>query len=259
MGEVLLLAGILSLLSFVILCIRQVDFCIIWLLLALFFGAWGGYLFYRKRNPAGFHLPGFFILVFLIIFLCVLASFLYVEGGIISAMYQKPKQVPEYVIVLGAQVKKRVPSKALELRLKKTEEYLKANPKTIAVLSGGQGSGEEISEADCMYEWLLAAGIEDERLLLEDQSTTTKENLEFSARMIERSRKARGKKEKNPKECKVALISNNFHIFRAVKLAEKQGYTNVFGIPAPGDLKLQIHYMVREYFAILQAVVKGDI
>lgn len=258
MWKVLLFAGILCLLSFVILCLKKVDFCIIWLLLAVLFICWGGYLVYRMKNPAGFRLPGFFIFLFVLCLVTGAGAFCYVEGQIIAAMHQKIEKSPEYVIVLGAQVKKRKASKALKLRLKKAAEFLKENPGTIAILSGGQGDGEEISEAACMYEWMLEAGVDDDRLLLEDMSTTTKENLEYSAAVIERSLKLRGE-QKNGKECSVGLISNNFHVYRAVKLAKKQGYTEVYGIAAPGDYKLQIHYMVREFFAILQAKIKGDI
>ncbi len=259
MAEVLLLAGILCLLSFVILCLKKVDFCIIWLLLAILSGGCGGYLVYRHKNPAGYHLPGFFITGFTVVMAILAVSFLIVQLLIINGMTHKVEEIPEYVIVLGAQVKKRVPSKALSLRLKKAAEFLKEHKEVRAILSGGQGDGEEISEAACMYQYLLDAGIEDERLYLEDMSTTTKENLQLSAAVIKRSRKLRKMETVDGKECCVGLISNNFHIYRAIRLAKKLGYKDVHGIPAASDWKLQIHYMVREYFAIIKAFIKRDI
>lgn len=93
------------------------------------------------------------------------------------------RKVPEnldYLIVLGAHVNGTRLSRALRFRVEKAEEYLRENPRTLAVLSGGRGVDEKISEAKAMADYLLAHGIERERLLLEERSVSTAENLRFS-------------------------------------------------------------------------------
>ena len=74
----------------------------------------------------------------------------------------------------------------------------------------------------------------------------TSENLDYTGKLIDR-------------EKKVGLVTNNFHIYRALKMAKKQGYTNVSGLAAPSDPLYQIHYLVREFFAMIKAVARGDI
>lgn len=257
--------GILCLFYFLVLFVKRVDFAVIWLLAAVFFLVIGGYMAYRACHPEGFRLPAVFAAAVGIILAIGLAVFAVVESNIIKAMFTKPEPDLEYVIVLGAQVKGEVPSKALRKRLQAAEKYLRENPQTKAVLSGGKGDGEDISEAECMYRYLSAAGIGDERLLLEDRSTTTMENLRFSAGVIDGDQKNSvsedaGTKEKSPAmESRVGLLSNNFHVYRAMLLGKKMGYRDLYGIAAGSDYKLQIHYMVREFFALVKEKMMGNI
>ena len=132
------------------------------------------------------------------------------------------------------------PSKALKDRVLTAAEYLRENPETKAVLSGGQGRGEEISEAVCMRRLLIREGISEERLILEEHSTTTMENLTFSQCFLNRERE------------KVGLVTSNFHVYRSVYIGKKTGYKNVYGIGAPARTILLLHYMVRECFALLR-------
>lgn len=144
-------------------------------------------------------------------------------------------------------VKGDVPSKALELRLKAALKYARENEDTILVLSGGQGFGEDITEAECMENYLTAHGISRERLVLEEKSTNTKENLKFSDALTGCSQKNTG------------ILSNNFHVYRAVKIAEKAGYEHPYGIAAPSDPIMQVHYVVREAAALIKAKIYGNI
>lgn len=257
MSGILFAAGSISLLYFLILAWKHVDFCIIWLLGAAVLYVWGGYLRYRSLHPDGFSVPVWMSVILSVVLAVGILSFSVTEGKIIHGMTSEPEEELDYLIVLGAQVKKTVPSKALVLRLQKACEYLKEHSQTKAVLSGGQGSGEEIAEAECMYRYLTEHGIPEERLLKEECSTTTRENLMYSARVLADSRQE--VTTETVLGSKIGLVSNNFHIYRALLLAEKFGYRKVYGVPAASDWKLQIHYMVREYFAVLKAKIRGDI
>lgn len=257
MSGILFAAGSSCLLYFLILVLKHVDFCVIWLLGATALYIWGGYLRYRGIHPDGFSVPMWFSVILGVVLAVGILSFSVTEGKIIHGMTSEPEEELDYLIVLGAQVKKTVPSKALGLRLQKACEYLKEHSQTKAVLSGGQGSGEEIAEAECMYRYLTEHGIPEERLLKEECSTTTRENLMYSARVLADSRQE--VTTETVLGSKIGLVSNNFHIYRALLLAEKFGYRKVYGVPAASDWKLQIHYMVREYFAVLKAKIRGDI
>lgn len=145
----------------------------------------------------------------------------------------------EYLIVLGAHINGTEPSRALQNRLNTAMEYLEKNPKTLVVVSGGKGSDEDISEAEAMGKYLICRGIAAERIILEDQSTNTVENLKFTAKLIS-------------KEAKIGIVTNDFHIYRSLKLAKKQGYTSVCGISAPSVPLYQPYYVLREILAMIK-------
>jgi len=144
------------------------------------------------------------------------------------------------VIVLGCKAYGERPSITLEERLKAAIKYLNANPESACIVSGGQGADETISEAECMYRYLTNNGIAPERIYKEDQSTTTRENLAFSYGII---------KEHKLNET-IAIATNNFHEYRAGKIAESIGleYGAASGKTA---LWLLPTYYARELFAIV--------
>lgn len=240
----LIVIGILCLLYFIFALLVGMDFSLIWLAGAVFFaaaGAAGKYLSARDL-----HLPLLLKVGGGIGLGIILVVFLVIEAMIVGGMFQNGQKNLDYIIVLGAQVRGTVPSKALANRIGKAEEYLKANPRTKAVLSGGQGPGEDISEAQVMYDYLTRSGIEAERLIKEDRSTSTQENLEFSAAFI-------------GKQARTGLLSQNFHIYRAVQLAEHQGYEDICGIAAKSEIIYQPHYMLREFFAVIKEKLVGNL
>ena len=121
---------------------------------------------------------------------CVLLAFvaslsLVIEAGVVSGMGAKGEDGLDYIVVLGAHLRGDRPSNALLWRIDAAEDYLRANPDTRAVLSGGQGADELISEAQCMYNVLTARGIDGARLLLEDRSRDTNENIRNSLALME--------------------------------------------------------------------------
>lgn len=182
------------------------------LLLGLIFWQWEGFLQLLKWLWA--RLWGRILLLVsgvgaaaLLILLLVLCSL------VVSGMRQSPKRDCPTLVVLGCQVRGSTPSLLLYYRIEAAADYMKAHPETVAVLSGGQGPGERISEAQCMYEGLVRRGIDPSRLYLEDASTVTKENLEFSTRLMERE----------GLQGPVCIVSNSFHVYRAMEMAKDQG------------------------------------
>ena len=152
------------------------------------------------------------------------------------------------VIVLGAGVNGTVPSLALSTRIDAAEEYLSRHPQTPAVLSGGQGPGEEITEARAMYDALTARGIDGGRLMLEERSTSTAENFAYSAALL----REEGFDTENGT---FAVVTNDFHCVRAQLLARRTGL-NAFCVPAELPLAgLGANYYVREAFAMVKTVL----
>ncbi|MGN1006962.1 MAG: YdcF family protein [Aristaeellaceae bacterium] len=181
-----------------------------------------------------------------VLFCLALAFFLSVEGVILCGGMMQPEPGLDYIVVLGAKVNGTVPSGSLRNRIQVGVEYLRDNPETIAVLSGGQGSDEDISEARCMYENMVAAGIDPARLSLEEQSTDTAENLRFSRALI-------------PEGASVGIVTNNFHIFRALALARNQGWEDVHGVPVATTMFSLPHYLMREFVGMVYETVRGNL
>lgn len=144
-----------------------------------------------------------------------------------------------YLIVLGAQVRGTRITNSLQRRLDAAIAYKKRYPKVLVIVSGGQGEDEEISEACAMARYLQEHQIRSEEILQEDQSKTIRENLQFSAQYV------------SDLQDPVGIVTNNFHVFRALLLARREGYENVVGIAVGCNQVLFLHYLVREIFAVI--------
>ena len=165
-----------------------------------------------------------------------IVSFVLVEGCVISQMHAKGKAELDYIIVLGAQVRENGPSPVLKYRLDKAVEYLEENPDTICIVSGGQGSNEPWSEAEGMARYLQEKGIDTARILPEDKSQTTEQNITNSKKLMKEG-------------ASVGIVTNNFHVFRALQIAKKYGLSDVCGIAADSTPKYLPNNMLREFFA----------
>lgn len=176
-----------------------------------------------------------------------IAAFLTVEGFVFSGAFQKPPEGLDAIIVLGARVDETGPSGSLRERIAAAEKYLTDNPGTICIASGGQGEDEPMSEAQCIRDYLIAAGIDPERILLEDRSTSTEENLRYSLPMLPENVKT------------VGIVTNDFHVFRALLLAQKNGGFLFSGVPARSSVFGFIHYAMREFFTLSVSLVRGYI
>jgi len=176
-----------------------------------------------------------------------LVVFCLVEGMILSGFGASAAPGADYMVVLGAQWKTSGPSEVLRRRLDRAVLYLKESPETIVIVSGGQGGNEPISEAAGMKGYLIDAGIEEARILAEDESANTYENLVFSGRLLDKGND------------RVVLVTNNFHVFRATKIAEKQGYAHVEGLAASSVAGFLPNNLLREFLGVLKDFVVGNL
>lgn len=146
----------------------------------------------------------------------------------------------DYVVVLGAGVNGESPSLSMLDRLRAAREYLESHPDAVAVLSGGQGPGETITEAEAMYRWLTGHGVDGGRLILEERAASTLENLENSFALIP-----------NAETASVAVLSSEYHLYRAEYLAGTLGHS-VGGVPAETSLPvLKANYFLREALGLI--------
>ena len=174
--------------------------------------------------------------------LCLLLAAMAVTLGLIlKAAQGDPDQDCDYVLVLGAGVDGTAPSRSLLERLEATEAYLRVHPEAACVVSGGRGRGEDISEAECMYRWLTENGVDPGRIILENRASTTAENISFTLELL---------KKEGVIPRKLAIVSSEYHLFRAKMTARRLGVEAV-GIPAKtGLLPLKLTYFFREIFGV---------
>lgn len=149
---------------------------------------------------------------------------------------------PDYIVVLGAQVRGDEPSRSMSDRVAAAAEYMADHPDTVCIVSGGQGPGENRTEAACMQEMLVAVGIDPQRTWLEERATNTAENIAFSLDLIEARTGYR------PGE--LGIVSSEYHLRRAELVAGRQGCEGI-GIAASTSLPLmKLNYFIREAFGI---------
>lgn len=187
------------------------------------------------------------------IFTCVLCIGLLVVGVteciIIEASFGDPKQHCDYMVVLGAGVHGDQPSLSLQNRIDAAFDYLTDHPDVTAILSGGQGEGENLTEAQCMFDHLTAMGIDESRLIMEENATSTWENLNFSLDLIEEKTGTR--------PAKLGVLSSEYHLFRASLFANACNVEFV-GIPAKTTkLSLRINYFMREVAGVWHYLLLG--
>lgn len=180
------------------------------------------------------------------------AAFAAMEALVISgARTDERAEEAECVIILGAGVNGTEPSLMLSSRLRAALDFIADKPDIPIICSGGQGPGEEISEADCMAEWLIAHGVDGARIHREDRSTSTKENFAFSYALMEELGIDAADN--------FAFVTNDYHVYRAGRIA---GGDNACGVAATLPRSayydgLQLNYYVREAFALGWLLLNG--
>lgn len=147
------------------------------------------------------------------------------------------------VIVLGCKVNGERPSLSLLYRMDAALTYLEQNPDSLCIVTGSQGKDEVVTEASVMYRWFLDQGIAEDHLFAEEEATDTQENLQFSKEILE---------ERGPADSKVVVVTNDFHMYRALRVAKSLGM-DAAGISAKTPWWLYPTYVVREMYAILES------
>lgn len=231
-----------------------------------------------------------------ILFVLIMVLFLSVAVLMVRGAYHTPKAIAESVsdgssgtssritsgadvtvILLGCGVRGERPTRMLRQRIETARVYLANAVYAKAILSGGKGDRENISEALCAYRYLtdpvLARKdrkfyeqackrqgvtvsaevplIRRERLFIEDQSVDTEENMAFSKKIME---------EKDLLRPVTVLVTQNFHEYRSQCLARSAGLTSkIYGQPAKTDWWMLPTYATREYIAVWKEVIlTGD-
>ena len=180
-------------------------------------------------------------LVCILLAICLL-YFIIVEIPIVRASSGDADFEADYIIVLGALVRGETPSLSMVERTQAALDYMNAHPDTLVIVSGGQGDMEDISEAEAMYKWLVDNGADADRILLEDKSTSTRENLENSFKII---------RDRSDDPAKAtAIVTSEYHIYRAKLIGRTLG-VELGGISAHTTyLSVRLNYFIREAFGV---------
>ena len=160
--------------------------------------------------------------------------FLIIEGIIIHDAVSPTGENADYVIVLGARVRKDGPTVDFKARIEAAYRYAHDNERVMIITTGGKGDDEHMAEALVARNYLMNMGIPEARILYEDRSTNTQENIENSRMLI---------------------VSASYHLCRARFIADRMGFRNVETLGSNGLMILMPHYYTREFFALIKDFV----
>ncbi len=217
------------------------SFFLVWIGLGVFFlllglvtaaGAW-------EKVPKALKIIIFALIAAGIVLVAVTWSW------ILPHFNDRGKPGADAVIVLGAQVRSSGPSTILKYRLDAAAAYIRENPDAVCIVSGAQGRNEPFTEAQGMADYLEEQGVPEKNIILEEEAETSAENLAFSRSLLP------------AEDCSVVLVTNNFHMYRALSIAAKQGYTNVSGLASGSPRLYLLNNMLYESAAILKNKVLG--
>ena len=212
--------------------------------LGLFLLIWG--IFYVKIGELTQNGVLKFVKIFVIILMCLevlLVGFLTIYGHNDNVDYRE-----DALIVLGAGIRGDKVTLTLKLRLDKAIEYHKKNPDALIVVTGGQGFQETVTEASAMEKYLLEQGVPKDVIVKEERATSTNENMRFSKQILD---------ERFGGKYKVAVISNNFHIYRSVVIAKMEGFEDISHMHAGLQWYNIVQCYLRESLATLKMWVLG--
>jgi len=175
----------------------------------------------------------------MVIVYLLLSTLTYVHFKMENSMKRMLDQEVTVLIILGAALKNNQIGPTLKARLKKGAELLQENPNLIVIVSGGKGNALKKSEGQLMKECLIIEfGIEANRILVEDDSENTYENLTNSKLLVPDGKKA--------------IITSEFHTIRASFLANRvEMDAQILGVRTPRNKRFKLE--MREYLAIIKS------
>lgn len=173
--------------------------------------------------------------------------FIFVESLLIyqANNIDKNTKDSDYIIVLGTKVNGSTPSRSLRYRLDATIDYYHQHSNATIIVSGGQGINEDNSEASVMKTYLVDKGIPEDKIIMEDKSTSTYENLTNSKVILDAL---------SSKPYNVTIITNGFHTYRSLYIASAVGL-DAYSYSAREDSYSTVHYYIREFFALIKEVI----
>ena len=212
--------------------------------LGLFLALWG-LLFkkIKKLTQKGVWKVIKYLVITLMIAEVFLVGFIGFVGAHDNVTYRE-----DAIIVLGAGIHGDVVSLPLKMRLDTAIQYHQNNPQSVIVVTGGQGFQETVTEAYAMEKYLLSKGIEKDKIIKEENATSTNENMRFSKQILDSY---------FDKDYKVCVVTNNFHIYRATQIAKNEGLGKVTHIHCGLQWYNYISCYLRESLAVMKLWVIG--
>jgi len=148
----------------------------------------------------------------------------------------------DFIIVLGAALNGKTPSHALLKRLEASIILINANPEAKIILSGGEGPGEEITEAEAMKRYLVSMGVNPDNIIKEEKATNTFENIMYSSEIID---------EFNMDSPRITIVTSNSHMYRTLYICNKLDL-KVSGYTSPVWKGIEAFVYFREFFAVFK-------
>ncbi len=187
------------------------------------------------RNTAG---TMFYVIIsFAALYLLSLMA-MYALSAILNLLHLRKRRRADYIVVLGAGIIGKRVTPLLAARIDRGIQLLRRNPKALLIMSGGQGPGEDIPEGEAMAAYAVSKGVEAERILIENRSVSTEENLRFSRDLMRKERP------------RIVIVTTAYHVFRALILARKQGIRCV-GFGAKTKWYFTLNALIREFIGYL--------
>lgn len=212
---------------------------IVTVLAGLFFLLWG--VFYKtvkKATEEGcLRVIRWIVTVIIAIEVC-LVGFIAIYGQTENVSYNE-----DAVIVLGAGIRGDRVTVPLAYRLNTALEYHKKNPDALIVVTGGQGYQETVTEAYAMEKYLLEKGVDPKKIIKEENSTSTNENMRFTKEILDTIFED---------DYSVVVVTNNFHTYRGVEIAKMEGFESVYRKPAGLRWYNMAPCYLRESLAVLK-------
>ena len=168
---------------------------------------------------------------------------MYSLSAILNLIHLKKNRNADYIVVLGSGIIGKKVTPLLAARIERGMELLYSNPNAVLIMSGGQGPGEDIPESVAMAAYAVGKGVDAERIIMEQKSGSTEENLLFSRKLIDKEAP------------KIVIVTTAYHVFRALILAKQQGLKCV-GFGAKTKWYFTLNALIREFVGYLRLTWK---